>query len=99
MSESMTRRRVPERHAQARAAERYGLDVTMVEMRELEARLAAGEGMILRREPANGSSTQVIWFRGELVTLIYGRNGFVYTFLPKDAPFKRTGMRRRERGE
>lgn len=84
------------RHAQSRCLERYDIPITASEIRGLEERLAAGEGMVLRRYPADGSETRVIRFQGELVTLVFGVNGFIYTFLPRDAPFKRPGVRYRE---
>ena len=93
-AERATPARKPPRHAYARAIERYGLDISPREIRELEARLAAGEGMVLRRTPDGAAEVRVIRYNGELVSLVFGLNGFIWTFLPRDAPFKRLWRQR-----
>ena len=56
-------------HARQRALERYGIELDLTGLRALEARLAAGEGMVLRR--LNSCEVTVIRVSGQLVTVVF----------------------------
>lgn len=57
------------RHAIERARERYGIELDHAGIRAVEARLEAGEGMLLRRNIEDGSEVTVIRIEGQLVTV------------------------------
>lgn len=72
------------KHAIERALERYGIVLAMA---ALEAKLAAGDGVILRRD-RDGSDVRVIRVEGQLVTVAF-YNGRLKTFLPADTPYRK----------
>jgi hypothetical protein len=75
-------------HAIGRAKERYGLTLDRPALRAIEARLAAGEGMILRKNQ-DGSTVQVIRVQEQLVTVVLAKDGHIKTFPPKEAALRR----------
>lgn len=75
-------------HSRARYLERYGDELPVADLREIERRLRDGEGLVLRRNP-DQSEVRVIRHAGRLVTLAYNtKTGCVITFLPVSAPLK-----------
>ena len=78
------------RHAVVRAFERYGITISQEGLRDLEERLRAGEGMILRKDPVDGTEQRVIRLEGQLVTVVVSQmSRRILTFLPADAPYAR----------
>lgn len=72
-------------HPRTRYRERYGSELSAAELRALEGRLAAGEGMTLRRQ-ADGVDIRVLRLVDDLVTVAFDvAAGRVKTFLPRDA--------------
>lgn len=70
-------------HARQRALERYGIALDITGLRAIEARLVAGDGMILRRSPRDASEVRVIRVAGQLVTVAFDvATRQVKTFLP-----------------
>lgn len=70
-------------HARQRALERYGITLDTTALRAIEARLAAGDGMVLRRSPLDGSEVRVIRVADQLVTVAFDTaTRQVKTFLP-----------------
>lgn len=80
----MSARRQITTHPQQRALERYGIVLDMPGLRAVAARLAAGEGMLLRRSPRDGSEVRVIRVEGQLVTVAFDPvSGIIKTFKPR----------------
>ena len=83
-------------HARSRFLERYGVVLTIAELRALERRLYTGEGLLIRRQP-DCCEVRVIRHGERLVTVAYDTiTHEVKTFLPANATL-RTGRRRRAR--
>lgn len=81
-------------HACLRAFERYGIVLDLEALQAVEARLAGGEGMILRRDP-DGSVVTVVRIQEQLATVVFNpKQGRIITFYPADAPTKRARWRR-----
>lgn len=80
-------------HAIMRAAERYGIALDLPTLRQAETQLAAGAGMLIRRDP-DGSEIVVIRVEGQLVTVAFRRaSGRIKTFLPPHALRSRSHFR------
>ena len=79
-------------HACERALERYGITISVGELRVVEDKIRAGDGMLMRRDQ-NGDEVRVIRLLGQLATVVCMPNGTIKTFLPPDAPLKQKGWR------
>ena len=77
-------------HVIERALERYGIVITWQDVRDLEARIHAGDGVMLLRRNPDGAEVSVVRVDGQLVTLVYSPlEGRIKTFLPADKPMTR----------
>ena len=76
-------------HAIDRAKERYGLDLTTHDLKNIARKIKAGCAVLQGRE-ARGSIWLVRW-SGDVLRVFLSLDGFVLTMLPK------TGRRHREK--
>ena len=76
-------------HAITRAAERYGLDLTVADLEALETEMSAGQLMILRRNNVgeiHGEVVAVARVQGQLCVIAFDPScGRVKSFLPPTA--------------
>lgn len=74
-------------HVKQRAAERYGLELSLKEIDALSTRIAfreaSGDGGCIPLGKSYDKYRWAIWYKGEWVFLITGRNTRVVTILPK----------------
>jgi hypothetical protein len=70
------------RHAFRRAWERYGLVIGRVELRRIEARIAAGRARLIRRDPDGRGVDRLTWRERAIYPVYDPGLARVVTFLP-----------------